>query len=192
MKLIVGLGNPGDQYTQTRHNVGFMAVDRLAERHAASFAKKTRLRSWVAACQMESQEVILAKPWTFMNLSGEAVFALLNFYSLETPELLVVVDDIYLPLGRLRLRARGSDGGHNGLKSIIQALDTEEFPRLRFGIEREEKRSADKARFVLDRFSSDEKTVLNNTLREFEDLVGCWLRDGIEKAMSLYNKKVKS
>jgi PTH1 family peptidyl-tRNA hydrolase len=135
MKLLVGLGNPGREYANTRHNIGFLCLDELARRHGAAF-DKVHLRALIATVSLGAERVVLARPQTFMNLSGEAVGALLSWYKLPASDLIVVTDDMDLPFGRLRLRLKGSAGGHNGLKSIIESLGTLEFPRLRVGIGR--------------------------------------------------------
>src|SRR5512146_769198 len=155
MKLIVGLGNPGSKYRDTRHNVGFRALDDLARRHEVIF-ESAPAEAMMAKVRDMTVPVILAKPLTFMNLSGYAVGDLLRYFRVEVADLLVVYDDVNLPLGRLRARPRGSDGGHNGLKSIIAQLGTQEFSRLRIGVGRGNL-ERDLADHVLSRFDPDEK-----------------------------------
>jgi PTH1 family peptidyl-tRNA hydrolase len=187
MFLIVGLGNPGSEYEWTRHNVGFLLIDRLAD--AASVAVKRReCRSLVGGGMIEGQRAKLVKPQTFMNLSGEAVACLI---AKEAPgeagkSLIVISDDLALPFGAIRLRARGSAGGHNGLKSIIAALGTSEFIRLRIGIQPEHPVS-DPKKFVLDEFARTERRALTEILERSEAAVHSVLRDGIARAMSLFN-----
>ena len=163
MHLIVGLGNPGDEYTQTRHNLGFMLVDKLAD-HAGVRVKRRDCQSLVGSGLIENQRVTLVKPQTFMNLSGEAV-SCLNSRPADADDnsLVVISDDLALPFGAIRLRERGGAGGHNGLKSIIAALGTNEFIRLRIGIQPEHPIS-DARRFVLNGFTKDEKESLEDIL----------------------------
>ncbi len=186
MKLIVGLGNPGPKYRQTRHNVGFVTVDELARRHEAAFegapaeAMMARLRSF-------GEPVLLAKPLTFMNLSGFAVGELTRYFRVPLPDVLVVADDANLPLGRLRARARGSDGGHNGLKSIIAQLGTEEFPRLRIGVGRGHP-DRDLADHVLSRFDPDEQDDIAAAIGRAADAAEVFVTDGIGQVMNRFNR----
>jgi PTH1 family peptidyl-tRNA hydrolase len=185
MFLIVGLGNPGDEYAQTRHNLGFMLIDKLA---ADADAKVNRhdCRSLVGTATIEDRRVKLAKPQTFMNLSGEAVGCLAPEYEGGDGSLMVISDDLALPLGAIRLRQRGSAGGHNGLRSIISVLGTDEFIRLRIGIQPEHPIS-DAKRFVLNRFTATEREALNEILERAAQATRSVLRDGIARAMSLHN-----
>jgi PTH1 family peptidyl-tRNA hydrolase len=186
--FIVGLGNPGAEYEQTRHNLGFMLVDMLAREAGAPQVKRKECRALVGRAELEGQRVELVKPQTYMNLSGEAVACLLakrNQVS-PAPSLIVVSDDLALPFGTMRLRARGSAGGHNGLKSIIAALKTDEFIRLRIGIQPEHP-VTDTSRFVLDEFSRSERAELEKILERGAEALRAILRDGIDKAMSQYN-----
>jgi PTH1 family peptidyl-tRNA hydrolase len=187
MNLIVGLGNPGSEYEWTRHNVGFMLVDKLAA-DAAVTVKRRDCRSLVGGAVIEGERSILVKPQTFMNLSGEAVTCLAAKGELKDsrPSLLVISDDLALPFGAIRLRAQGSAGGHNGLKSIIAALGTNEFRRLRIGIQPDHPVS-DAKKFVLDEFAAVERRALPEILERSAAAVRTVLRDGIAKAMSLYN-----
>src|SRR6266480_3361605 len=187
MYLVVGLGNPGNEYEWTRHNLGFMLIDKLAADAGAS-VKRRECRSQVGWAVIEGERVKLAKPQTFMNLSGEAVACLIaKFDSPDTGKSLIIMgDDLALPFGTIRLRARGSAGGHNGLRSIIAALGTNEFIRLRIGIQPEHPVS-DAKRFVLDEFASAERRALKEILERGAEAVRSVLRDGIVKAMSLYN-----
>ncbi|MGL4462746.1 MAG: aminoacyl-tRNA hydrolase, partial [Planctomycetia bacterium] len=181
MHLVVGLGNPGDRYKSTRHNIGFRALDRLAEVNGAA-AWQTRFDALVVDCLVENEKTLLVKPQTFMNASGRSVRKAIDFYKATPADLLVVCDDFSLPLGRLRLRAKGSSGGQNGLKDIIAHLGTEEFPRLRVGIG--EPGGRDPAAFVLSEFSVAEKPAVEETLIEVVRAVECWRRVGLEAAMN--------
>jgi PTH1 family peptidyl-tRNA hydrolase len=185
MYLIVGLGNPGSEYAQTRHNLGFMLVDKLAA-EAGATVKRGECRSLVGNALIESQRGLLAKPQTYMNLSGEAVGCLNQKYEIDASSLIVISDDLALPFGSIRLRERGSAGGHNGLKSIIGTLGTNEFVRLRIGIQPEHPLS-DAKRFVLDEFSRAERESLPEILERGTQALRSVLRDGVAKAMSLHN-----
>src|SRR6266481_2543009 len=186
MFLIVGLGNPGEEYEWSRHNLGFMLIDKLAA-DAAVTVKRRECRSLVGSAVIEGRRVRLVKPQTFMNLSGEAVTCIMAKYEVADPQSLIVIsDDLALPFGTIRLRARGSAGGHNGLKSIIAALGTNEFTRLRIGIQPEHPVS-DAKKFVLNEFASTERRALKEILERSAEAVRSVLRDGIARAMSLYN-----
>ena len=186
MFLIVGLGNPGEAYARTRHNLGFMLVDKLAA-EAGVKVKRNQCQSLVGSASIENRRVTLVKPQTFMNLSGEAVGCLTARHeSNGESSLIVISDDLALPFGTIRLRERGSAGGHNGLKSIIAVLGTNEFMRLRIGIQPEHPIS-DARRFVLDGFSSKETESLEEVLKRAAEAVRSVLRDGIARAMSLFN-----
>ena len=184
--LIVGLGNPGAQYEWTRHNLGFMVVDVLA--HAAGReVKRSECRALVGRAEIESRAVELVKPQTYMNLSGESVQCLLRKRELKAAgSLLVISDDLALPFGTLRLRARGSSGGHNGLKSIIAQTGPDEFIRLRIGIQPEHP-LADTARYVLERFPQRARGDVEKVLERSAEAIRVVLRDGIDKAMATYN-----
>ena len=185
--LVVGLGNPGARYEWTRHNLGFMLIDRLA-RELGREVKRGECRALVGLAEIEGRRVELVKPQTYMNLSGESVVCLLAKRRDLKParDLLVVSDDIALPFGTLRLRARGSSGGHNGLKSIIAAIKTEEFVRLRIGIKAEHPVS-NTAAFVLERFPAGERSVIEKVLERGVEALLAVLRDGVDKAMAQYN-----
>ena len=184
--LIVGLGNPGAEYAKTRHNAGFALVERLAARWKADWKTERRFRARIARCERDGRRVLLCQPQTFMNLSGETVGALKAFYQLPLKRVLVAVDDADLPLGEIRLRARGSSGGHHGLESIEHHLATREFARLRIGIGR-----ADGAReitdYVLARFNADEAALMEEVLVRAAGQAECWLDDGMEMAMNRFN-----
>jgi PTH1 family peptidyl-tRNA hydrolase len=185
MYLIVGLGNPGAEYERTRHNLGFMLIDRLASETDVS-VKRKECQSLLGSGLIEAQRVLLAKPQTYMNLSGEAVGCLISKYELNASAVIVISDDLALPFGLIRLRERGTAGGHNGLKSIIGALGTNEFMRLRIGIQPEHPLS-DAKKFVLDEFSKAERELLPEILERAAEALRSVLRDGVAKAMSLHN-----
>ena len=187
MKLIVGLGTPGREYRDTRHNVGFMVVEEFARRYALSWAQApSQVPEAFVAKRYGTDPVLLAKPLTFMNLSGDAVAALARYYDVPAAELLIVVDEIALPFGRLRARARGSAGGHNGLKSVIDRLGTTEFPRLRLGVGRGDARR-DLADHVLSKFERGERAELESFITRAADAVEMFVAEGIGKMMNTYN-----
>src|SRR2546421_3263144 len=186
MFLIVGLGNPGEEYARTRHNLGFMLVDKLAADAAVS-VRRSECRSLIGSGLIENQRVKLARPQTFMNLSGEAVSCLISKSQLDAAKLIVISDDLALPFGSIRLRPRGSAGGHNGLKSIISSLGTNEFIRLRIGIQPDHATS-DAKNFVLNEFTKTEKGSLAEILGRAAEAMRSVLRDGVAKAMSLHNE----
>lgn len=181
LRLLVGLGNPGREYAETRHNVGFMIIDRLAAKSRAEFRTE---KSWKAAMS-KANDLLLCKPLTFMNLSGKSVRAVCDFYKFAPCEVLVVLDDTALPLGRLRLRVEGSAGGHNGLQSVIDHMGTPAVPRLRIGIGGADPGGA--TEHVLGRFSLEERPVLKQSLDRAEAAVACILDHGIEAAMNAFN-----
>ena len=184
MKLVAGLGNPGDRYRGTRHNVGFDVVDMLASRHGLAF------ETWKAVGQLADwrrpdERVLLLKPLSFMNHSGLALAAVRSFY--KPDDLLVVCDDVNLPIGRLRARASGSEGGHNGLRSVAESLGTIDYPRLRVGVGRGDERR-ELADHVLGRFEPDEMAGVEEALLRAADAVETWISDGLVKVMNLFNR----
>jgi PTH1 family peptidyl-tRNA hydrolase len=186
MKLVVGLGNPGPKYEGTRHNVGFAAVDLLATRHFVQWEAAPRgvpglIGRWRAA------DVVLAKPLTFVNLSGEAIVPLLHFYKIDVPDLLVIVDEAQLETGRLRIRPEGSAGGHNGLKSVIASLGTMAFSRMRIGVGRGDGR--DLADHVLARFDAGERAIIEDSVARAADALEVFVEDGIDAAMNRFNRR---
>lgn len=185
MKLIVGLGNPGAKYRDTLHNVGFMTINALAERHGVSF-ETSPAEALVARVRGADGGWLLAKPMTFMNRSGAAVGDLLRFYKILLDDLMVVVDEVALPAGQLRVRPSGSAGGHNGLKSIIGVLGTEQFSRLRIGVGRGDPRR-DLADHVLSAIPPDLRPVVDEAVVKAAEAVECFARDGIEKTMQVFN-----
>jgi PTH1 family peptidyl-tRNA hydrolase len=186
MKLIVGLGNPDNKYDQTRHNVGFRVVDALAERFGVTVRRK-KFNALAEEVHAEETKLLLLKPQQYMNRSGHAVATAAGFYKLSPVDILVVTDDMSLDVGRIRLRAKGSAGGHNGLKDIIVRLGSDDFGRLRVGIG--DSGRMDAAAYVLSRFSADERDVIDQTIRTAVDAICCWLRDGVDLAMTRYNAK---
>lgn len=190
-KLVVGLGNPGRQYAGSRHNIGFAVLEALAEKGGVFFRSKWRLSAEVAELAVgETGKVVLAKPRTFMNRSGSAVGALLKWLKLAPQQLLVVVDDADLPLGQIRLRSAGGSGGHNGLRSIIEALGgAEDFARLRVGIGRSGGPGEDLTGHVLGRFAPQERELVAQTLATAVDAVDCCLREGLTEAMNQFNRR---
>ena len=186
MKLIIGLGNPGRRYRDTRHNVGFGVVDELARRAGAAF-EAAPADALMARAKSGGESVILAKPLTLMNLSGSAVADLARYYRIDVADLLVVADDVNLPLGRLRARAQGSDGGHKGLRSIIERLGSEAFARLRVGVGRGDPRR-DLADHVLARFDPDERALADDAILKAADAAGVFVTDGIDVMMNQFNR----
>ena len=185
IRLIAGLGNPGLEYTTTRHNIGFMVVDRLAAQFGSVWEKsvpQAREDALLAKCGA----VLLVKPLSFMNHSGYPVLAIAQFYKIQPQEILVALDDFALPLGRLRLRARGGPGGHNGLESIIVQFGTEEIPRLRIGIGAAPREGS--ADYVLSRFLDEEKAIVRSTIDRAVEALNCAIDNGLVSAMNTFNK----
>ncbi len=191
MKLIVGLGNPGREYEMTRHNLGFMLIDRLLTR-AGGRRFRSESSAKVAEGALAGQRVLLAKPQTYMNLSGDAVRPLLDRYGEGTPvNLIVASDDVALPFGMIRVRARGSAGGQKGLKSIIERLGTQEFARVRLGVKPDHPLD-DLSKFVLSPIRNRDREQLEETLERAVDAVTVILSEGVERAMARFNERVKS
>lgn len=184
IKLIVGLGNPGTRYARSRHNVGFLIVERFARAHTLAFARK-RFNAEIAEGTIGDARVMIVKPQSFMNLSGEAVGKLFAFYKIAPHDLIVVYDDLDLPLGKMRMRPQGSAGGHHGMESIIARIGTSDFPRLRVGIGRPNP-DAD-VDHVLGNFDADEHDVMDETFVRAVEAIDTWLVDGITKAMNTFN-----
>ncbi|HZS44360.1 MAG TPA: aminoacyl-tRNA hydrolase [Blastocatellia bacterium] len=185
MKLIVGLGNPGEQYAQTRHNLGFMVIDKLA----ADLGREVKTRecnALILRAELEGERVILAKPQTYMNLSGQSVAGLCAKSEIDSRDVIVISDDLALPIGKLRIRPRGSAGGHNGLKSIIELLRTDEFVRLRLGITPEHP-IGDTKSFVLAPFPKTEQSAVREMVERAADAVRSVIADGVERAMARFN-----
>ncbi|HZJ84503.1 MAG TPA: aminoacyl-tRNA hydrolase [Syntrophomonadaceae bacterium] len=183
MKIIVGLGNPGRKYNQTRHNLGFMVVEELARRYQVE-KEESRYDAIIGHIRIDQQKILLVKPLTYMNLSGRAVQPLVRFYKLDLQELLVIYDDMDLEVGKLRVRKSGGTGGHKGITSITNSLSSQEFPRIRVGIGRPK---IDTINWVLGKFSPDEKPYIDEMVIKAADAIECWVKYGIEKAMNEYN-----
>lgn len=185
MKLIIGLGNIGDKYVLTRHNVGFMVLDRLAYKEGFSFREEKKMKAFVAKVRLGGEDFILVKPTTFMNLSGEALRAVIDYYKISVQDCLIIYDDLSLELGRIRFRANGSDGGHNGIKSIIQHLGGNKFARLKVGIGPQPPIPAES--FVLQNFSKEQMEGLRPVLDVAIDATMSFFFEGIEKAQNKFN-----
>lgn len=183
--LIAGLGNPGLRYEKTRHNLGFMLVDLLTQA-AQTQVKREECRSLIGRAEIENEKVEIVKPQTFMNLSGEAISCLLKKENRSAEKLIIIIDDLALPFGTIRLRASGSAGGHNGLNSVIECLKTQDFIRLRIGIQPEHPVS-DTKNFVLEKFSKTETVEIEKVLEKSADAIRAVIKDGIEKAMAQFN-----
>lgn len=190
LKIVVGLGNPGLKYRFTRHNIGFMVIDNFAEDLRTEFKKVKSYDSFIAREMFKNQKVIILKPQTYMNLSGIAVKKLISYYKVPLQDLLIVYDDLNLELGQIRIRERGSSGGHNGMESIIQCLKSKDIPRLRIGIGGQSLNpELDYVPHVLSCFNEKEKDKLKRIISLSKDAVKSVITDGFEKAMREYNKK---
>ena len=187
VKLFVGLGNPGDEYRLTRHNVGFLVAEELTRRHGAG-ATERRARSLVQWARVDGKEVLVARPQTWMNRSGEAVVALIQSVGADPGDVLVACDDLYLDFGSLRFRARGSDGGHNGLASVLEAVGTRDVPRLRIGVG-PAVTGTTHADFVLSPFGRDERAALAEVVERAAAGAAVALSDGIAVAMNRFNRR---
>ncbi len=192
MKLIVGLGNPGTSYADTRHNAGRLLVEAIVRKEGLKWSRKKSLHASVAAARWNNEEILLARPEVFMNLSGEAVASLVHENHIEfSRDLLIAVDDTALPFGRLRLRGRGSDGGHNGLKSISRLLASPDYPRLRIGVAPpgETEKIPDMAGYVLEEFSPQEKQEMDSLLEKGMEACRLWALDSLAAAMNAVNPR---
>jgi PTH1 family peptidyl-tRNA hydrolase len=186
MKLIIGLGNPSRQYAETRHNAGFMTIDYLAEKLGIK-VDRIKFKSLIGEGFAGTEKIVLAKPQTYMNLSGEAVLDIVQWYKLEPDNMLVIYDDMDLSLGKLRLRLKGSAGGHNGMKSIIYLLQSDEFPRLRIGIGKPPIEAMDSVDFVLSKFSEEESKVMSEAIKSAAEGALAVIELGAERAMNMIN-----
>ncbi len=184
--LLVCLGNPGDKYENTRHNVGFMVADEVAERQKKPI-QRLKFRALTNILTISGEKVLVMKPITYMNLSGEAVRQAADFYKIPPERVLVVSDDTALAVGRLRIRMKGSAGGHNGLKSIIQHLGTDQFPRLRVGVGEKPHPDYDLADWVLGKFAGEDKKAIDAAVRRAADAIECILAEGIDRGMGKFN-----
>ena len=187
MKLVAGLGNPGVKYRGTRHNVGFEVVELLASRHGLAF-EAGPIDALLARWRRPEDVTLLVKPLTFMNVSGEAVSGLLRYYKVNVADAIIVCDDVNLPLGRLRVRGSGTEGGHNGLRSIAEHLGTIDYARLRIGVGRGDTRR-DLADHVLARFEPEEQPGIEDAIARAAEAVECWLTDGLAKTMNTFNRE---
>ena len=190
--LIVGLGNPRAQYARTRHNIGFLAVERCAGRHQASWALEEKFNARLARAEIAGKKALLGEPQTFMNSSGTAVRALVDYFKIGSSGLLIVVDDADLPFGEVRMRAGGSSGGHHGLESVERQLGTRNYPRLRIGIGRQASGVRQITDYVLGKFRPDERELLDSILDRVANQMECWLAFGIQKAMNEFNGAIKT
>lgn len=186
MKIIAGLGNPGKEYENTKHNVGFLTIDILAEKYGIK-VNKIKFKGLVGEGMIGTEKVILVKPQTYMNLSGQCIREIVAFYKLDMEDLVVIYDDIDLPMGNLRIRKKGSAGTHNGMRSIIYDLQDDGFPRVRVGIGGE--RKGDLANYVISGFSGDDRKLIEEAIVKAADAVTCLVEDGIDRAMVDYNTK---
>ncbi|MBS7006858.1 aminoacyl-tRNA hydrolase [Anaerostipes sp.] len=189
MKVIVGLGNPGRQYERTRHNIGFEAVDYIAGKNQIEISTKKH-KALIGSGYLGGQKVLLAKPQTFMNLSGESLRGIMDFYKLDPSDFIVIFDDISLDVGQLRIRRKGSAGGHNGIKSIISHLGSMDFPRIKIGVG-EKPKGYDLADYVLGHFSKGEMELYDDVFPDVNDAVKLMAMDDISGAMNQYNKKAR-
>ena len=187
--LVIGLGNPGDEYVDTRHNIGFRVLDALAKKYDVEFRVKRQLTLAVADVKQKEGKMVLGKPLTFMNRSGSAVAGILQQEKADLTQLLVIADDADLELGQLRLRAGGTSGGHRGLGSIIATLGNDCFARLRVGIGRQDRPGQDLTEHVLGKFGIGERQTVEELVMQAMDAVECWRRDGLETAMNQFNVK---
>lgn len=185
MKLIVGLGNPGREYELTRHNIGFMAIDELAKRWNISLNEQ-KFKGVFGAGFVNGEKVILLKPLTYMNLSGESIRPLMDYYKIDVDDFVVMYDDLDIPVGKLRLRMKGSAGGHNGVKSTISHLGTQEFQRIRMGIDRP-KNGMKVVDYVLGRFTSEEIPDVNHSIEKAADACEEWLNKPFFQIMNTFN-----
>ncbi len=188
MKLIAGLGNPGPKYAESRHNVGFMVVDELARRWATDCSRYDRhAQGQLGRTERGDLTLLLLKPQTYMNLSGQSVAACARYYKLDRTDVLVVFDDVDLPVGQLRLRPNGSAGGHRGLDDVIRHFGSDDVPRLRVGIGKVAR--SDTVDHVLGRFTADERTVMQSAIAEAADATECWVAEGMTAAMNKFNRR---
>ena len=185
MYIIAGLGNPGDKYEKTRHNVGFQTIDLLSDQYKIS-VDRSKFKSLMGKGRIEGEEVVLLKPLTYMNLSGEAIREAANFYKLPPENIIVICDDIDIPFGTIRIKQKGSAGTHNGLKSIVQEIKTENFPRIKIAVG-QRPGFMDLASFVLSSFSKEEERILRMEIKDAKDAIETILRKNIQEGMSRFN-----
>ncbi|WP_303860841.1 aminoacyl-tRNA hydrolase [Alkalibaculum bacchi] len=183
MKAIVGLGNPGDQYAHTRHNIGFQVIDAIADSYAVHF--KSKGKSLIGTFFLDGEKVLLVKPQTFMNLSGESVFDVVDYYDLDMEDLLIIYDDIDIDVGKMRIRQKGSAGTHNGMRSVIYHLKSDKMARIRLGIGKQDNIPLDK--YVLGKFTSDELSIVKETVEKAAKAALFFVKEGINPCMNKYN-----
>ncbi|MBO8164875.1 MAG: aminoacyl-tRNA hydrolase [Brevibacillus sp.] len=186
MKVIIGLGNPGKKYEETRHNIGFMTIDKISDKWSIP-VQQNKFRALVGDGRIHNERVLLVKPLTYMNLSGESVGELLSFYKLSAEDILVIYDDLDLPVGKIRLRVKGSAGGHNGIKSIIQHVGTQEFKRIKIGIGRPEAKERTRD-YVLETFSQAERPLITQAVEEAAEAAAMWTGAPFLQVMNRYNQ----
>lgn len=186
MYLIAGLGNPDKKYDMTRHNIGFDCVDMIASKNGADI-KKLKHKALTESIYIGSEKVILAKPQTYMNLSGESIRDIAEFYKIDPENIIIICDDISLPLGKIRIRPKGTDGGHNGLKSVIYQLQSDKFTRIKVGVGAPQHKDYNLADYVLGKFSPDEIKILTPILKTMDEIAGCIIRNSCQDAMNKYN-----
>lgn len=195
MKLIVGLGNPGKEYEHSRHNAGFMVVDQFHKTiDATDWKQDKKFKAQVSEATLKGEKVIVVKPLTFMNLSGEAIAPIAAFYKIAPADILVIFDELDIPFGQIRLRKSGGPGTHNGMKSIVEKLGSKDFPRLRFGIESRgltTPEQQDTTSFVLSPFTKEEQPILKQTLKTAALAIETFLKEGVENAMNKFNSSAK-
>lgn len=184
--LVVGLGNPGREYENTRHNAGFLAVDRIAEKHHTEI-KRVKFKGTVGQCRLGGKGVLLLKPGTYMNLSGQSVTEAMRFYKLKPEQVLILFDDINLEPGKLRIRRKGSDGGHNGMKNILYLSGSDQFPRIKLGVGKKPRPDYDLADWVLSRFTAEEQKALDTALENAAAAAELIVKGDVDRAMNLYN-----
>ena len=187
MKVIAGLGNPGAEYANTPHSIGFEVVDAVAKAIDASWKRSSSFKGEIATAVVDGQKVMLVKPHTFMNLSGECIAPVLKYHNATAADLVVVSDDIDLPTGKLRIRKGGSAGGHNGLKSVIEKVGTQDFIRLRLGVGREGRSRSSVIGHVLGKFTAADRTVMDEVVAEAKNVVGTLFAENVETVMNRYN-----
>ena len=186
MKIVVGLGNPGSKYKGTRHNVGFDVIDALVERHAFGARAKSKFNANVNEVMLGTTKVLLLSPLTYMNLSGQSVRAAIDFFKLDLEDLMVICDDLNLAVGRIRIRAKGSAGGQNGIKDIINRVGSQEFPRLRLGIGRPPA-NWDTADYVLGKFDEHDQVLVNDSVKQAVKACESWIENGVQATMNQFN-----
>ena len=183
MKLVVGLGNPGDRYSDTRHNVGYLVLDN----YLGDVKWKNKFNAEYYEDNINGEKVLFVKPLTYMNLSGDAVVQFVNYFGIELEDILVIQDDLDLSLGRYKIKTNSSDGGHNGIKSIINRLSSKGFARLKVGISHD--KSLDTKDYVLGSFSKEDKEIFKDLQETFNKIINCFIKQGIDRTMNIYNTK---